>query len=114
MSTKKELIASIMQKLPSKGGELDLSKLPKEQLVILDKKLDILLAQMLEGGSEIVSDMLARKCKSVAADQFDMDEDDQNLLGQIVKNRMDKGIVANFVKSRAKKRLGLHDVDDTV
>jgi hypothetical protein len=109
MTSKKEISDRINEKLPSEGEYIDFTKLSKDDLLALEKKLDTLLEWILEGGEELASEMIVQRSKNMAKKRLGMDKNGQDALGAFVKNRLQKGLVAGVVKTALKKRLQNND-----
>lgn len=104
MPSKKDLSEEINSLLPDEGGELDLTALKKDDLELLHKKLNLFYDQLLEGGGEMVDEIIVKKAKRVAKKRG-ADKEEQQLLGKFVDNRLKKGPLIQLGKKMLKDRL---------
>ena len=105
MTNKKKLSVQINECLPDDGGDIDFTKLTKDELILLANKLDILYNQILDGGGEIIEDMLSKRVQKNMSRRLDLDKDEENIVGAFIKNRMKKGPIIGLIKQGMKKRI---------
>ena len=108
MGNDADALLAQMQMLVGEPDKLkdNLDKEEAEQaLQALKKKMETLFEQVMEGGEKVIDDLIVKKAKEVAKKRFKADDDEQSLVGKVVKHRLEKGPIINFGKQLLKKKI---------
>jgi len=104
MPTKTELSAEINAKLPG-DAQLDLTSLPKDTLVKLNNRLDALFEQIVEGGEELLDDLVAKRVAKRNQKRFGLDNEETGVVQKMVKKRLENGPLLKLAKGYFKKKI---------
>jgi len=105
MPTKKELSDMINELLPSEGGMVDFTSMPKKDLEALHGKLEHMMESLLEGGEGIVDDILSKRFANRMGNKLDLNGDEREGVRKVIKDRFENGPFFKRAKKFLKKRM---------